>query len=96
MCDWAAQTERNPRLPLMVEQTRRLPRGNSGSLSPLAAMACASAAMDVFRFLSGYAPPATLNAAVQIDGVSGTTTVPVPPHPDCTVCHGEAAVARQT
>jgi bacteriocin biosynthesis cyclodehydratase domain-containing protein len=86
MCDWAALAERNPRLPVMAEAQRRLPRGTSGSLSPLAMMAAGPAALDIFRYLSGYAAPASRNAIVEISLESGTRCVPLPPHPRCPVC----------
>ncbi|UOZ03585.1 ThiF family adenylyltransferase [Amycolatopsis sp. WQ 127309] len=89
MCDWAALVDRNPKMPRLVEAGRRLPKGNSGSLSSLAMLAGAPAALDIFRFLSGYAPPATTNAVVEISVDPGPVTVPRPPHPECPVCHGE-------
>lgn len=94
MCDWASQVERNPRLPRIIEQSTRLPRGNSGSLSALATMASAPAALDAFRFLSGYAAPSTLNAVLRFEGTSGTTTTPLPPHPDCVNCRGAGVAAE--
>jgi hypothetical protein len=93
-CDWAAEVERNPRVPELVEASRRLPRGTSGSLSPLAMMAAGPAMLDVLRFLAGYARPATWNAVLNISVEAGPTAVDRPPRPDCSVCHGEATGAR--
>jgi hypothetical protein len=92
MCDWAALVDRNPRLPYLVEINRRLPLGNSGSLSALAMMGAAPAVFDIFRFLSGYSKPRSLNAVLEISE-SGTTVVPRPPHPRCVVCAGNAGRA---
>ncbi|MGW4795165.1 HesA/MoeB/ThiF family protein [Nonomuraea sp. NPDC004297] len=90
MCDWAAQVERNPRLPAMLQAGSRLPRGTSGSLSPLALLAVGPALLDVLRFISGYARPATWNAALRIGIDQGSAAVPLSPRRDCPVCHGEA------
>ncbi|MFI5957427.1 HesA/MoeB/ThiF family protein [Cryptosporangium sp. NPDC051539] len=92
MCDWAALVDRNPRLPRLVELNRRLPRGNSGSLTALAMGAAAPAVFDIFRFLSGYAPPRSFNAVLEIEE-TGNTPVPRPPHPDCVICAGEVSDA---
>lgn len=87
MCDWAALVDRNPKLPQLVELNRRLPRGNSGSLTALAMGAAAPAVFDIFRFLSGYAPPRSFDAVLEISE-HGNTRVPRPPRPDCVVCGG--------
>jgi hypothetical protein len=91
MCDWASQVRRNPRLPEMLELKRRLPRGTSGSLSPIATMAAGPAMLDVFRYLSGYARPTTRDAVLEMSTEHGPRRRPQPPSADCPVCHGEAS-----
>lgn len=93
MCDWASRLRLNPRLPELLDIKRRLPRGTSGSLSPIATMAAGPALLDVFRFLSGYAPPATRNAVLEMSTERGPRRRSQPPSADCPVCHGEASAA---
>lgn len=90
MCDWATQVRHNPRLPELLEIKRRLPRGTSGSLSPIATMAVGPAMLDVFRFLSGYAQPATRNAVLEMSTEHGPQRRAQLPSADCPVCHGES------
>jgi hypothetical protein len=87
MCDWAGLVDRNPKLPQLVELNRRLPRGNSGSLTALAMMGAAPAVFDIFRFLSGYSRPKSFDAVLEISE-TGTTVMPRPAHPACLVCGG--------
>lgn len=91
MCEWAALTLAKPDFPATVERMRRLPRGNSGGLAPVAALTASVATAEVFRFLADAGTPLTVNGIWEWkpDGSAGVR--PLPPQPTCPVCAGEGA-----
>jgi hypothetical protein len=66
MCEWAELTVERPHIAEVVENMRRLPRGNSGGLAPWAAITAAVTVMEVFRHLSGLGKPTTYDSVWQM------------------------------
>lgn len=86
MCEWQEMVERRPEFPAYVAGLRRLPRGTTGALSPLPAMASSVIVMDIFRYLARHRPPVTHNAVWEAEFTNFTARVrPRPPHPRCPV-----------
>ena len=86
MCDWMQMVDHHPRLPAIIEAQRHLPKGTTGSISPLGTITAGVLSLEIFRHLSGYGSPKTLNAVWEMhDGLTAALTS-VPPHPTCPVC----------
>ncbi len=91
MCHWALLSERNPHYPNIIASQKKLPKGTTGSISPMGTITAGVMSMEVFRYLGGHKRPTTINALWEMDGNLQATLHPVPPHPACQVC-GEGAV----
>jgi molybdopterin-synthase adenylyltransferase len=90
MCEWAQLAEQDPRYPDIIDRSRRLPRGNSGGLAPWASMTASVTVMEIFRYLTGLDQLVTKDAVWRMTGDYVGQVDPLPPHPACRVCHGEA------
>jgi hypothetical protein len=86
MCYWMHLVDQHPRLPAITEAQRYLPRGTTGSISAPGTITAGVLSMDIFRYLSGYGSPYTLNAIWEMHDSLTAALTNIPPHPRCPVC----------
>jgi molybdopterin-synthase adenylyltransferase len=90
MCDWMYLVDQSPRLPAIVESQRNLPKGTTGAVSTIGTITAGVLSLDIFRYLSGYAAPHTLNAIWEMHDNLAASLRTVLPHPRCPICTREA------
>jgi hypothetical protein len=90
ICDWTLQFDRHPNYGELLYRQSRLPKGNSGSLSPMGAIISGMIGLEILRFILGQAPR-TRNQIWAIRNDLSVGFTDCPPNPQCDLCGAEDA-----
>jgi hypothetical protein len=85
ICDWSHQLTRQPLYGEMLGRQARLPRGDSGALSPLGSVTGGLVAMEAVRHVLGL-EPLTVNRVWEMDGDFTAAYRDCPKHDRCGAC----------
>ncbi|PGR73105.1 hypothetical protein COC43_23135 [Bacillus thuringiensis] len=86
MCELNRLLDARPELRKQIEIQSTLPKGHSGGLSAAASMVAGAMAFEVFRYLTDYKKPETINHIWEFNGMSNVNIKPVVKYDKCETC----------